>query len=72
MHETRGFKIFICLILTAAALVLWMYMWNHWTSNVGQTTYKDAVFVDNGDCVPGNSDVGYDIREEGADSFWSV
>lgn len=72
MRETRGFKIFICLILTVAVLVLWMYMWKHWTSNVGQTTYKDAVFVDNGDSVPVNSDVGYDIRKEGADSLWNI
>lgn len=62
MHETRGFKIFICLILTTAAAVFWLYLWNHWTSDVGQTTYEDAVFVDS----------GYNVPREGDDGLWSI
>lgn len=62
MYETRGFKIFICLILTVITMVLWVYLWNHWTSNVGQTTYKDAVFVEN----------EYSAPKEGDDSLWSI
>ena len=45
MHKTRDLKIFIYLILTVIALVLWVGVWSSFTSDVGQTTYEDAVFV---------------------------
>ena len=45
MHETRDLKIFIYLILTVLALVLWAGVWSSLTSDVGQTAYEDAVFV---------------------------
>ncbi len=46
MHEIRGFKIFICLILTVVAAVLWLSVWSRFASNVGQTNYEDAGFVE--------------------------
>lgn len=45
MHETRDLKIFIYLILTVLALVLWVGVWSSLTSDVGQTAYEGAVFV---------------------------
>ena len=62
MHEIRGFKIFICLILTVVAAVLWLSVWSRFASNVGQTTYVDAVFVVIGDNSP----------KEGEDTGWSI
>ena len=62
MHEIRGFKIFICLILTVVVAVLWLSVWSRFASNVGQTTYEDAVFVINRrSCAKGRR--GY---------FWSI
>ena len=43
MHEIRGFKIFICLILTVVAAVLWLSVWSRFASNVGQTTYEERI-----------------------------
>lgn len=62
MHEIRSFKIFICLILTAVAAVLWLSVWSHFASDVGQTTYEDAVFVEIEDNAP----------KKGEDILWSI
>lgn len=62
MHKTRDLKIFIYLILTVIALVLWVGVWNSFTSDVGQTTYEDAVFVKIEESSPG----------EGENGLWTV
>lgn len=46
MGKTKGFKIFICLILTLIAAVLWVYVQASMTSDVGRTKYEGAVFVE--------------------------
>lgn len=62
MHKTRDLKIFIYLILTVIALVLWVGVWSSFTSDVGQTTYEDAVFVKIEEGSP----------EEGENGPWTV
>lgn len=62
MHETRDLKIFIYLILTVLALVLWAGVWSSLTSDVGRTDYEDAVFVKMEEGSPG----------KGENSLWTV
>lgn len=56
MYETKGFKIFIYLILTLMAVGFWLYIQASLTSDVGQRTYEDAVFVENSSYLTGKEE----------------
>ena len=46
MSEIKGLKIFICLIFTVAAVILWISVQCSMAADVSHTLYEGAVFVD--------------------------
>lgn len=46
MSEINGLKIFICLIFTVAAVILWISVQCSMAADVSHTQYEGAVFVD--------------------------
>ena len=46
MSEIKGLKIFICLIFTVAAVILWISVQCSMAADESHTQYEGAVFVD--------------------------